>query len=167
MRSDHGPEFIARVIRDWCQRSAYKRPMSILVVPGRMDGLKVFIAAFAKSFLIEKLFFGWPKRKSLSRTFDAFITRIVLHSSLDHKTPDDFCPSRETGIRQNATTLTSHVIQLLDPLNRILPLHPAYHHIQALQTSPPFLNPDSPRAILMGKSGNLDRLKLALLSGMS
>ena len=90
MRSDHGPEFIARVIQDGCQRAgvqtAYVDPGS----PWQNGWIESFHSRFREECLNRELFFSLAEARVVVEDYRRFYNGDRPHSSLDYKTPDEF-----------------------------------------------------------------------------
>ena len=90
MRSDHGPEFIARVIQDGCQRAgvqtAYVDPGS----PWQNGWIESFHSRFREECLNRELFFSLAEARVVVEDYRRFYNGDRPHSSLGYKTPDEF-----------------------------------------------------------------------------
>ncbi len=84
IRSDNGPEFIAKAVRGWTRSKASRRSTSSLAARGRTPTARASTAACETSSSTEKSSPHWPKQKCWAATIDAhpmsndFIRRSII-----------------------------------------------------------------------------------------
>ena len=90
MRSDHGAEFIARIIQDWCQRAGVQTAYVDLGSPWQNGCIESFHSRFREECLNRELFFPVAESRVIAEDYRRFYNGQRPHSSLAYRTPDEF-----------------------------------------------------------------------------
>jgi putative transposase len=103
IRSDNGPEFIARAVQEWLASSGVK---TLFIAPGspwENAYLESFNGKLEDELLGGEIFHTLLESRVLIEDFRVRYNHERPHSSLDYRTPAEFaatCPTRESPVNQ-------------------------------------------------------------------
>jgi putative transposase len=90
IRSDNGPEFIARAVQDWIRRKGFK---TLYIKPGspwQNAYSESFNSRFRDEFLNRESFASLLEAKVLGKNYRQHYNSLRPHSSLSYQTPSEF-----------------------------------------------------------------------------
>ena len=87
IRSDNGPEFVAKACAEWIQRSAQKPPTSPWAAPGRTDTSRASTHAYAMNCSTAKIFYTLREAQIVIESWRRHFNTIRPHASLGYKPP--------------------------------------------------------------------------------
>src|SRR5215831_18553829 len=99
IRSDNGPEFVAKAVQDWIAVAGPRPPTSSGAAPGRTATSRASMPAFAMSCSTARFSTLYARPRSSSRVGDATTTRSGLtpQSDTSHQHPRCSCPHSPRG----------------------------------------------------------------------
>ena len=104
IRSDNGPEFIARAIKRWLEVSGVK---TLYIEPGspwENAYSETFISRFSDELLKREVFANLPETKVLVEEYRNHYNRHRPHSALNYRTPEEFAAScGSAGVEEGLT----------------------------------------------------------------
>lgn len=112
IRSDNGPEFIARAVQDWIERRGFK---TLYIKPGspwQNAYSESFNSRFRDEFLNREAFATLLEAKVLGKAHRQHYNATRPHSSLDYQTPVEFAQRSSSLLPNPPQTNTKHLPKL-------------------------------------------------------
>ena len=116
IRSDNGPEFVAREVRRWLERASVKTLFIAKGSPWENGYIESFNSRFRDELLDRELFLGLEDARWVIDRWRMDYNHHRPHSALDYQTPAAYAASCSSSVRPTASLQKNSCPLPLDPL---------------------------------------------------